>query len=137
VSNARLIFAHRCVANTNASRASYLACRQMQIWSPEGFIALDFAKRKLTLVQPSAEVRRKGLNPARLAPSTRALLKDELFGRHLELQERECHLGGTDQLTRELQHFVDCIRAGTRPRVSGEDGRAAFALACRVLDSIA
>jgi predicted dehydrogenase len=137
VANARLVFANGCAATVSASRASYAVRRQMHIWSPEGFIGVDFAKRKLTLIQPSAEVRRNGLNPARLDPARRALLKDEIFGRHLEMMERECHHGGADQLTRELQHFVDCVRAGTRPRVSGEDGRAALALACRVLDSVA
>ena len=40
-------------------------------------------------------------------------------------------------LTRELAHFVQCVRTGSRPRVSGEDGRDAVALACRVLDSVA
>ena len=38
-----------------------------------------------------------------------------------------------DQLTAELKHFVDCVRTGTRPRVSGEDGRNALELAERVL----
>jgi hypothetical protein len=39
-------------------------------------------------------------------------------------------------LTRELRHFIDCVRTGSRPRVSGEDGRDAVALACRVLASL-
>jgi predicted dehydrogenase len=64
------------------------------------------------------------------------MLKDELFGRHLQVMERDCQPGGPDQLTRELQHFVDCVRKGNQPRVSGEEGRDAIALASRVLESI-
>ena len=41
-----------------------------------------------------------------------------------------------DQLTAELRHFVDCVRTGRRPRVTGEDGREALALAERVLASV-
>ena len=39
-------------------------------------------------------------------------------------------------MTRELRDFVECVRTGRRPRVSGEDGCAAVELACRVLASL-
>ena len=136
VANARLTFANGCVANLSASRASLAVRRQMQIWSPEGFVGLDFANRKLTLVQPSDNLRRNGLDPAGLSPAARAMLKDELFGRHLEVFQRDCQAVGPDPLTRELLHFVECVRTGQRPRVSGEEGRDALALASRVLECI-
>jgi len=136
VANARLTFEDGCIANVNASRASYVVRRQMQIWSPEGFVGLDFVNRRLALIQPSTDLRCNGLNPDRLDPTARAMLKDELFGRHLQILERDCHMGGPDQLTRELRHFVDCVKKGNRPRVTGEEGRDAVALAMRVLDSI-
>jgi predicted dehydrogenase len=41
-----------------------------------------------------------------------------------------------DQLTSELRHFVDAVRNQTIPRVTGEDGRDALALAERILDSL-
>src|SRR5438132_1784366 len=63
VANARLNFANGCVANLTASRASYAAHRCMQIWGPEGFARLDFAKRHVTFIQPSEEVRRYGTDP--------------------------------------------------------------------------
>jgi predicted dehydrogenase len=136
IANARLAFANGCVANVSASRASLTGRRQMQIWSPEGFVGLDFASRKLTLVQPSADLRRHGLDPTQLPAATRALLKDELFGRHLEILERDCQHAGADALTCELNHFVDCIRQGKEPRVSGVHGRDAMALAGRIIDAI-
>jgi hypothetical protein len=54
-----------------------------------------------------------------------------LPSRLLELDRRE-----GEQLTRELQDFAHCVRTGTRPRVSGEDGRDAIALATRILERI-
>jgi predicted dehydrogenase len=135
VANARVSFANGCVANITASRASRAPQRKMRIWSPEGYAGIDFAKCRLTLIQPSAELRRHGLVAGKLPPAPRGILKDELFGRYLQVLERECSTG-SDSLTRELKHFVHCIRTGTRPRVSGDEGRDAIALASRILESI-
>jgi predicted dehydrogenase len=134
VVNARLTFADGCVANLTASRVSPQPLRQMRIWGPEGYAGLDFARRRLTLIQPSEHLRHNGLDPRWLEPGTRNWLKDELFGTHLLVQERNASQG--DQLTRELQHFVECVRTGSRPRVSGEEGRDALALATRILESV-
>ena len=135
IANARLHFANGCVANVTASRASAVPQRKMRIWSPEGYASIDFAKRRLAVVQPSEMLRRNGLDPSKLDPASRALLKDELFGLHLQVLERDCN-GSGDQLTRELKHFVDCVQNGSRPRVSGEDARDAILLATRILESI-
>jgi hypothetical protein len=67
--------------------------------------------------------------------AAKARLKDEVFGRYLQV----LNLDGDrkhDQLTAELRHFVDCVRTGRRPRVSGEDGRNALELAERVLTAV-
>jgi predicted dehydrogenase len=127
VANARLEFANGCVADITASRASPVASRQMQVWAAEGYAELDFAQRRLTLVQPSAQVQQHGLDPARLDPASRARLREELFGRHLEM----CTIDGKaqDQLTAELEHFVACVRTSATPRVSGTDARSAVAVA--------
>jgi predicted dehydrogenase len=134
VASARLEFANGCTAEVMASRASAVPSRVMQVWAAEGYAELDFAQRRLSLVQPSEDLRRHGLDPARLDPAARARLRDELFGRHLE----SCVIDGKaeDQLTAELQHFIACIRAGGTPRVSGFAGRDAVALAAAILAEI-
>lgn len=129
MASARLTFANGCVANVSASRVNPTPLRQMHVWAPEGYAGLDFARRRLTLMQPSEQLRQRKLSPA-LA----ATLKEDLFGRHVQILDLDRNAG--DQLTRELQHFIHCVRTGTRPRVSGEDGRDAIALATRVLDSL-
>ena len=135
VVNARLTFANGCLANVTASRVSPKPKRRLRVWAPEGYAGIDFVQKRLTLVQPSEELQRHGgLRLANLDPARRATLKDEIFGRHLQTQDLDCNRG--DQLTGELRHFVQCVRAGQRPRVSGEDGRAALALAGRVLEAI-
>jgi predicted dehydrogenase len=42
-----------------------------------------------------------------------------------------------EPLKRELQDFVDAVREGRAPRVSGEDGRRALRLATRVTEAMA
>jgi predicted dehydrogenase len=135
VANARLTFANGCVANVTASRASMTAQRKMHLWAPEGYASLDFAKRQVTFIQPSPQVREHGLDPRKLDPASRAMLQEELFGRHLQVHSQDC-ASSRDQLTRELQHFIRCVQSGSRPRVSGEEGRDAIALAAQILERI-
>jgi predicted dehydrogenase len=132
IANARLTFADGCVADLRSSRASPVVVRQMGIWSSEGHASVDFARRRLTLIQPSEELR--GCNLRRLGPAALARLKNNLLGRYFHVLDLDCNHG--DQLTRELEHFIECVRTGSRPRVSGEDGREAVALATRVLESL-
>src|SRR5262249_33166763 len=100
----------------------------------EGSASLDFSKRHLTLVQPSESLRRQTQERRPLDPATLASFKEGLFGRHLQVLELDRKEG--DQLTRELEDFVRCVRTGSRPRVSGEDGLEALTLAARILDSL-
>jgi predicted dehydrogenase len=134
LATARIVFENGCIADLHASRLAASPVRRMRAWGPEGFAELDFAQRKLLLVQPSRDLceHRGGVLPFDAA--TLATLKQDLLGRHLQA----LHVDGDarDQLTCELQEFVRCIRTGERPRVGGEEGREALALATRILASI-
>ncbi len=135
VASARLHFVNGCVAEISASRTSPVTQRSMQVWGPEGFAEADFAQRKLMLMQPSESLRRQGLNPAQLDPASRARLRDELFTRHLELTTIDGQ--AQDQLTCELSDFLDCVRTGRQPRVTGAAARDALAVAERILFAVA
>jgi predicted dehydrogenase len=123
VANARITFSNGCVADVSACRVSPTPLRRMQVWSPEGFAGIDFAKKHLTLIQPSETLRGPQHN-----------VKEELFTKHLQKLELDCDAG--DQLTRELDEFIFCVRAGAQPRADGVAGRNAVALAEQVLKSI-
>ena len=133
--NARLEFANGCVAHVTASRITRHPKRRLRIWAPEGYAGIDFVTRKLTLVQQTEDVRRYGLQVDRMDAATKARLKDELFGRYLQVLNLDGDRKG-DMLTAELRHFIDCVRTGNRPRVSGENGRDALELAERVLTAL-
>ena len=127
LAQARLTFANGCVAHLEASRVHTGAVRQMEVWAPEGFVAADFHLRRLTLIQPAERLRHQGV-PAR--PQA------DLFAEYLQKHELDCAVNVPDQLTRELQEFVAAVRTGAPVRVSGEQGRDALAVACRILESL-
>jgi predicted dehydrogenase len=133
--NARLVFESGCVAHLTASRIAARPKRRMRIWAPEGYAGIDFVTRRLSLVQQSDELRRNGLHPERMDAAARARLKDEIFGRHLEVLGVDGNRKW-DQLTNELRHFIDCVKTGATPRVTGEDGRDALAIAERILTAV-
>jgi predicted dehydrogenase len=134
LAQARVTFADGCVADLKASRVHPGPVRCMQVFGPEGFAGVDFARRRLTLMQPADPLRQRRLDSRRLDPATLASLKAELFGRHIQVQELDCN--ADDQLTKELREFIDSVRTGRPPRVDGAAGRDALALASRILDSL-
>lgn len=133
--NARIRFENGCVACVTASRISPKPKRKLRIWAPEGYAGIDFVDKRLTLVQPSDAVRRRGLSQSELDPARRDQLRADVFSKHMETLELDC-TREMDQLTAELKHFVHCVQTGRRPRVSGDDGRDALALADRILASV-
>ncbi|WP_020473503.1 Gfo/Idh/MocA family protein [Zavarzinella formosa] len=133
--NARIRFENGCVACVTASRISPRPKRKLRIWASEGYAGIDFVDKRLTLVQPSDEVRRRGLSQMELDPNRREQLRQDVFSKHMETLELDC-TREMDQLTAELKHFVNCVKTGRRPRVTGDDGRDALALADRILASV-
>jgi len=133
--NARLEFENGCVAHVTASRITRHPKRRLRVWAPEGYAGIDFVTRKLTLVQQSEELRRHGIRAEELDAAARARLKDEVFGRYLQVLNLDADRK-FDQLTAELKHFIDCVRTGQTPRVTGGAGRDALELAERILAAL-
>jgi predicted dehydrogenase len=134
IANARLVFENGCIANLTASRASPKPLRKTRIYSPEGYVSLDFHKRQATFIQPAERYRNTGFNVRKLDPADLAMFKEGLFGQYLEM--REVDMKEVDQLTMELRHFVQCVQTHTQPKVSGVDGRNAVEVATRILEKI-
>ncbi len=132
LANARLTFANGCIATVTASRVSMKPSRTMRLIGAEGMACLDFAQRQALLLQPSAKMRRQGVDPRQLDAAGLAQLKERLFGQVIE--RRELNLKDGDQLTMELQHFIDCVRTGSQPKVTGIDGLRAVRLATQIVD---
>ena len=114
MAQARVTFADGCVADLSACRVAPEPARRMRVWGAEGYAGVDFGTRTLTLLQPGESLR--GIDSRRLSPEAAASLKADLFTRHVQAQTVDCSKRhAADQLTRELQEFVECARTGPHP----------------------
>jgi predicted dehydrogenase len=137
MAQARITFANGCIADLSASRVHPEPVRQMRLWGAEGYASIDFATRKLKLMQPSEELRNRQIDSRRLEPALLDSLKTEMFSRFIQSVEIDCNTRHSrDQLTREVEHFLDCVRTGTQPRVDGQAGLNAVHLANQVVMSL-
>ncbi|MEW6186488.1 MAG: Gfo/Idh/MocA family oxidoreductase [Thermodesulfobacteriota bacterium] len=112
IANVRVQFQNGCVANITASRISQKERRQMRIFQPAGYLALDFVE--------------KAFSQVRLEKPEEGLASGPRF-----VSASEKPASG-DALEKELQSFIEAVRTRCRPEVCGEDGRKALALALRI-----
>ncbi len=134
VANARIEFEDGTVANLTASRASFQAVRKMRLYGPEGYVTLDFAAKQGTIVRPSERLRRGEIDLEGLDLTQPAAVKERIFGKILRVDQVQGE--GREPLALELEEFVQAIRTGSRPRVTGADALRAVRLADQVLQSL-
>ncbi len=135
VAQARLEFANGCVTQLSASRVSYRPRRDMQIWSPRAQVEIDFAERRTTAVEPVDTLVDFDFQERDLSAEQRQHLQKNLFAELLPARQQEAP--AQNALVEEQRDFVESIRTGRSPRVTGEQGSAVIAVAEQVLASIA
>jgi predicted dehydrogenase len=115
IANARIHFANGCVANATASRVSMKTERKMRIFEDDAYLSLDLQQKILTLIR-----KRTAAEPAGPLPVT--------------IEEQNLDQG--DALKAEIESFLDCIRSGRAPVVSGEAGLMALETAMRITEQV-
>lgn len=113
IANVRLRFVGGCIANLTASRISRDRVRKLRVFQPDAYVSIDYAAQE---VETWRLVRHDGQPPS-------------IDGGKVEVAREE-------PLARELIDFIDAIRSGRPPRVTGEDGRAALALAAQIAEQM-
>lgn len=113
IANARVKFASGCIANVTASRISRDQIRKVRCFQPDMYVSVDAGAMEL-------EVWRLRRTPGE---------RPSIEGGPLAVEPDE-------PLRRELADFVGAVRTRRAPRVTGEAGRAALALATRVAEAI-
>ncbi|MBB5344897.1 Gfo/Idh/MocA family protein [Tunturibacter empetritectus] len=134
IANVRVEFESGCIANFTASRVSTERVRKLRFFQPHQYLSLDFARQDLLMIDVTAAA---GMDPAMLAAL--AEKAGAQLGAHpsagLSLKKVTVELG--EPLRLEIEAFLQAVRERTRPVVSGEDGRAALALALEINEAIA
>ena len=110
IANVRLRFASGCIANLTASRISRDRVRKARFFQPQSYVSIDYAAQEVEVYR---------LRPTAGRPA--------IEGGKLDIPSEE-------PLRRELADFVEAVRAGTPPGVTGRDGREALALATRIAE---
>ena len=111
IANARLRFEGGCVANVTASRVSLKTERKMRVFRDDAYLSIDLQQRILTVI---------GKRSAAPAPG------------ELPVTIEESSYDQGDALRAEIHSFLECIREGKPPLVSGEDGLRALDIAIRI-----
>jgi predicted dehydrogenase len=129
IANVRLEFENGCVANFTASRVSTERVRKLRFFQPHQYLSLDFARQDLLMIDVTAAA---GMNRAQLAAMAQAVQHPSAG---LSLTKVAVEQG--EPLRLEIESFLNAVRTRTVPVVSGEDGRAALALALEINRAIA
>lgn len=131
IANARLQFANGCVVNVTASRISQNKMRKMRIFQRDAYVSIDFLQgltEMFRLVSPEDAMNAGGF------PVVLGKLDQGAHQRHILYEKLQAPEGNA--LKMELQSFVDAIRFGTPPPVTGEDGRRALEVATTITEVI-
>ena len=133
IANVRLEFENGCVANFTASRVSTERVRKLRFFQPQQYLSLDFARQDLLLIDVKAA---RGLGPAELAALVAGAQGGDAHpSAGLSLSRVPVSAG--EPLRLEIESFLEAMRTGRVPTVSGADGRAALALALEINAAIA
>ncbi len=116
IANARIIFFDGTVANLTASRVSNESFRVLRIFQADSNISVDYGKRKLNLTQFTRDNKSSAGLP------------------HIVYKEEE--FSDSDPLKDQIRSFVEAIKNGTKPKISGVDGKKALAAALNIIDRI-
>jgi predicted dehydrogenase len=111
IANVRLRFDNGCIANLTASRISRDRVRKIRFFQKDAYVSVDYAAQEVEVYRL---VGRDGAMPA--------------------IEGGKMHVNREEPLKRELEDFVGAIREGRPPVVTGAQGRAALALAERVVE---
>ena len=112
IANARLRFASGCIANLTASRISRDRVRKARFFQRRSYVSIDFAAREVEVYRLVSGNGRPAIDGGRL------------------------EIAPDEPLRRELEDFVEAVRAGRAPAVTGAAGREALVLATRVAEAM-
>ena len=116
IANARIRYANGCVANTTASRVSMKMERKLR----------HLPGRRVRLDRPAAE-------GAHRSCASRPRVREPPLGQ-VSIEERSYDQG--DALRLEIEAFLESIRDGRPPVVSGDDGLRALETALRITELV-
>lgn len=118
IANARIKFKDGCTANLTVSRVTPTRMRKIRIFQPNTYVSINYQKQSMEVYS------REDIKGAREGEP-----RAQIVRRRLRLKKEE-------PLKRELQHFVQCVRDGHEPEVTGEHGHNALGVAIQIVEQL-
>ena len=134
IAQARIQFDCGAVANLTASRCSFAAKRQLQIFGTSGYARVDLAKHQIELVRVPRWLRNREFDFSSANPEQQAFVREQLFQQILPLETLTVE--PVNAILAEQQEWIDAIRHGYQPTVNVNRGLEAVRIADRVLQQI-
>jgi len=116
IANVRMIFENGTVANLTASRVSNRNLRKIRIFQPDAYISVDCLKREISVTSLLNENNDPDTFP--------------------QITSNKMKYPDSDPLADEISSFVDAVVNGSKPVVSGQDGKKALRVALNIIDQI-
>lgn len=132
IANARLGFANGCVANITASRISQKKMRKMRLFQRNAYIGIDFLQKFSEVYQlvDSDNIKiRSNQIPIEFGQL-------DQYGKSKKITYERHQIEEANALKMELESFLNSIRTGKHPAVSGEEGQEALRVAIEITDMI-
>ncbi|MCX5685902.1 MAG: Gfo/Idh/MocA family oxidoreductase [Candidatus Omnitrophica bacterium] len=108
VANVRLTFEDGTIADITASRVTKDVVRKMRIFQEDSYVSLDYLNQDAAIFRKT---------------------DDKILKEKIKIKKK-------DPLKKELKSFIECVRAGGRPIVSGAEGRRALQVALEIVEKI-
>jgi predicted dehydrogenase len=123
IANARLRFASGCIANLTASRISRDRVRKARFFQHDSYLSIDFAAQEVEMYR---------LVPHPAVPDGGG--ESHAHAGRPVIEGGRLDVASDEPLRCELVDFVDAVRTGRPPGVTGRAGRDALALATRIAE---
>ena len=108
VANVRLTFENGTIADITASRVTKDVVRKMRIFQEDSYVSLDYVTQEAAIFKKT---------------------DDRIVKEKIKIKKK-------DPLKKELKSFVECVRTGRKPTVSGVEGRRALQVALEIIEKI-
>lgn len=116
IANARIVFENGTAANLTTSRISGKTLRKIRVFQPESYVSADCGKRRVSITSHDKSRRDKYGFPM--------------------LTTEKVEFPNSDPLADEILSFVNSVKNGHKPVVSGYDGKKALEVALEIINQI-
>jgi len=138
IANARLTFGSGCVANVTASRISNKPMRKIRLFSDDSYVSLDYGTQEAFIYRPTEKILSGEFDVEEFLKSVDltkvAELKDLVFKDLVHIEKVQ--MNEYEPLKAEIESFINAVKTGAEPVVTGEDGVRAIKAVMMITEKI-